>query len=121
MNLEVLRATQAADPADITEMVVAMATPWAATNVIVYLVDFEQRVLEPVADRAARAELPQPEEVGTTLAGRAFLERRAEVAARSDGHRVWVPIIEGSDPTGVLALTVPEADDRTRAACEDLG
>ena len=98
-----------------------MATPLAPTNVVVYLVDFEQRVLEPVADRAAHSELPQPEEVSTTLAGRAFLERRAEVAARSDGDRVWVPIIEGSDPTGVLALTVPVADDRTRAACEDLG
>jgi Stage II sporulation protein E (SpoIIE) len=121
MDLDVLRAIQTADPADITEMVVAMATSLAATNVVVYLVDFEQRVLEPIADRAAHSELPQTEELSTTLAGRAFLERRAEVAGRSDGQRVWVPIIEGSDPTGVLALTVPDFDERARAACEDLG
>src|SRR5271156_2818592 len=99
MDLDVLRAIQTADPADITEMVVAMATPLGATNVVVYLVDFEQRVLEPMGDRAAHPELPQAEEVGTTLAGRAFLERRVEVAVRSDGQRVWVPIMEGSDPT----------------------
>jgi serine phosphatase RsbU (regulator of sigma subunit) len=34
---------------------------------------------------------------------------------------VWAPIIEGSDRTGVLALTVPEATDATVNACEELG
>ena len=32
-----------------------------------------------------------------------------------------MPIIEGSDPTGVLALTVPTLDDDTVALCEALG
>jgi serine phosphatase RsbU (regulator of sigma subunit) len=32
-----------------------------------------------------------------------------------------VPIVEGSDATGVLALTVPLVGEATRAACEDLG
>jgi serine phosphatase RsbU (regulator of sigma subunit) len=32
-----------------------------------------------------------------------------------------VPIIEGSDRTGVLAVTVPEATDEIVAACEEIG
>ena len=46
MNFEFGRAMQTADPADIAEMVVAMATGLDASNLVVYLVDFEQQVLE---------------------------------------------------------------------------
>jgi hypothetical protein len=121
MNLALWRAIQTAEPSDVSEMMVAAATSIGATNVAVYLVDFEQRVLEPIGDRLAHAELPHVEEVDTTVAGRAFIDRKAEVATRPDGARVWVPIVEGSDPTGVLALTVPVADEPTVAECEDLG
>ena len=54
---------------------------------MVYLVDFEQQVLEPLPDRSSHAELAESEEVSTTLAGRAFLQRRPAVAEREDGTR----------------------------------
>jgi hypothetical protein len=73
----------------------------------VYLVDFAQTTLEPVPDRSAHADVPQSEDVATTMAGRAFVDQRASIAERPDGARVWVPMIEGSDRTGVLALTGP--------------
>ena len=92
-----------------------------ATNLVVYLVDFEQRLLEPIRDQSAQSALAETEEVGVSVAGRAFVERQAQVVERPDGTRVWVPIVEGSDPTGVLALTVPAINDETMRLCEELG
>ena len=44
------------------------------------------------------------------MAGRAFLTQMPVTAERPEGTRVWVPIREGSDRTGVLALTLPDAE-----------
>ena len=54
------------------------------------------------------------------MAGRAFIERAPVIVRRPGGDRVWVPMIEGSDRTGVLALTVP-ATDVPFACVQDLG
>ena len=91
------------------------------TDMVVYLVDFEQEVLKPLPDRSSHVELPHTEDVGTTIAGRAFLHGEATTASRRDGTRVWVPIIEGSDATGVLGMTLGEVDGATLEVCEDLG
>jgi hypothetical protein len=116
-----VRAMRQADPADVPDMMVAAAAALGGADVVIYLVDFEQQVLEPLPNRSSHGELPNAEEVSTTIAGRAFLQRRAATADRADGTRVWVPILEGSDPTGVLAITVSRADAATVATCEDLG
>ena len=57
-----------------------------------------------------------------TLEGRAFVERRL-VHEQVDGtSHVCVPILEGSDCTGVLAFTVAgEVDDGVRHRSEELG
>lgn len=117
----VLRAAQGADPASVVDLLAVAARDIGASDVVVYLVDFEQLVLEPLPDRAAHADLPQMEEVATTMAGRAFLTREPVTVDRRDGARVWVPIIEGSDRTGVVAMTVAAADDRTVTECADIG
>jgi serine phosphatase RsbU (regulator of sigma subunit) len=116
-----IRAMKRADPADLPEMMTSAVAELGGADVVVYLVDFGQQVLEPLPDRSTHEELPHSEEVGTTIAGRAFLQRRAATAERPDGTRVWVPIIEASDPTGVLALTIPNADEASLANFEDLG
>ena len=110
-----------ADPADVADVMTSAAAEIGGGDVVVYLVDFGQQLLEPLPDRSSHAELAQSEDVSTTLAGRAFLQRGPATAERPDGTRVWVPIREGSDVTGVLALTVSEADESTLASCEDLG
>ncbi len=121
MKFDVSPATGVAEPGDVPGMMVAGASELGATNLVVYLVDFEQRLLEPIRDQSAQSALPEAEEVGVSVAGRAFTERQAQVFERDDGTRVWVPIIEGSDPTGVLALTVPAVEEGTVRACEELG
>lgn len=86
-----------------------------------YLVDFGQATLEPLPDRRAHADLPVSEPVATTMAGRAFVAQQVTSAQRPAGMRVWAPVVEGSDRTGVLALTVPETTDDVMQACEELG
>lgn len=116
-----LRAAGGVDPASIPDVVASAAGSFGAADVVLYLVDFAQRTLEPLPDRGVHAEVPHSEEVTATMAGRAFLERRATIAERPEGVRVWVPILEGSDRTGVLALTVPAATAAVIGDCEVLG
>jgi serine phosphatase RsbU (regulator of sigma subunit) len=115
-----LRAARAA-PESVPDIVWRIAKPLRATDVVVYLVDFAQTTLEPMPDHATHADAPEQEPVDGSMAGRAFTDAVPTTAARPDSVRVWVPIIEGSDRTGVLALTIPEATDEIIHACEDLG
>lgn len=116
-----MRVAQGADPASVPDAVVRIAQDVDGSDVVMYLVDFAQTTLEPLPDRSTHAELPSSEEVASTMAGRAFADQTPVVAERSDGFRVWVPILEGSDRTGVLALTVPSVTTEVVAMCEELG
>ena len=115
-----LREAQVA-PESIPDIMLRIARTLGATDVVVYLVDFAQTTLEPIPDRATHAEAPAQEPVVGSMAGRAFAEGSCIIADRPDGARVWAPIIEGSDRTGVLALTIPRSTDANIAACEELG
>jgi phosphoserine phosphatase RsbU/P len=115
-----LREAQAA-PEAIPEILLRIAGPLGATDLVVYLVDFAQTTLEPMPDRGTHADAPQQEQVVGSMAGRAFSDGARVTAERSDGTRVWAPIIEGSDRTGVLALTVTDSADATLDTCEELG
>ena len=116
-----LRAAHGADPAAVSEVILRLATGIGATDATLYLVDFAQVTLEPVPDRNAHVEIATSEDVATTMAGRAFSSGSATTAERPDGVRVWVPVIEGSDRTGVLALTLASADAESVQRCEELG
>lgn len=116
-----LRAARQADPASIPSVVSHAAQGLGATDVVVYLADFGQTVLVPLGDGAIGEGASHSEEVATTMAGRVFAEQRAADVERPDGTRIWVPIVEGSNRAGVLALTVPELTDGIVARCEELG
>src|SRR5688572_27479789 len=94
------------DPAAIPEILEELALGIDGRDVVLYLVDFGQTTLEPFPDRATHAELPTTEPVATSMAGRAFVDQRVVTADRPEGVRVWIPVVEGSDRTGVLALTL---------------
>jgi serine phosphatase RsbU (regulator of sigma subunit) len=116
-----LRAAQAADPASISDIVETVASTFGASDVVLYLVDLGQATLEPLPDHRAHADPPASESVATTMAGRSFVAQQVTSVQRPAGTRVWAPIVEGSDRTGVLALTVPEANESVVQACEELG
>ncbi|MGI8663554.1 MAG: PP2C family protein-serine/threonine phosphatase [Acidimicrobiales bacterium] len=116
-----LRAARTTDPGAIPEILAQASAAIGASDLVVYLVDFGRTVLEPLPDRAAHAELPTTENVSATMAGRAFLDQSVLTAERPGGSRVWAPILEGSDCTGVVALTLARARPSHLRACADLG
>ncbi len=102
-------------------ILVRSAADFGASDVVVYLVDFGQTVLEVMPDLSRPGPPPPSELVSTTMAGRAFTDQTVLVADRGSSFRVWVPIVEGSAHTGVIALTLPQPDEALLAASEELG
>lgn len=115
-----LRSAHLADPASIPDLVARAAADFGATDVVVYLVDFAQTVLQPVPDSDTHPGLSASEDVSASMAGRAFATQAITTAERADGLRVWAPIVEGSDRTGVLALTVSDGAEDVLRSCGDL-
>ncbi|MHB1535114.1 MAG: PP2C family protein-serine/threonine phosphatase [Acidimicrobiales bacterium] len=119
---EALRALHDLAPTAVADSLSGLAHSAGAVDVVIYLVDFEQAVLTPLPARGSHVSLPVGEPVSGSVAGCAFTEQRLLSEPRPEGTRVWVPILEASDCTGVLALTVGvELDDALRARCEELG
>jgi serine phosphatase RsbU (regulator of sigma subunit) len=116
-----LRATGPTDPASVPALVAAAVDELGATDIVVYVVDVEQLWLVPLPDESTHVEVPEPEGVATSMAGRAFTTQSSMTVDRDEGARVWTPVVAGSTPTGVLAVTVPRGDDESVRACEELG
>jgi serine phosphatase RsbU (regulator of sigma subunit) len=88
-----------------------------AWDPVVYLSDFSRLALLPLTPGVTR------EEVEGTLPGRAFTTGQPVTADRGGATRVWVPVVEHTTRTGVLALTVPHSgeDQALLRQAEDLG
>ncbi|HET9292203.1 MAG TPA: PP2C family protein-serine/threonine phosphatase [Actinomycetes bacterium] len=84
-----------------------------AADVAIYLVDYEQTVLVPLADGSDRT----PLEIDATLAGRAFAALAVQEADTGAGRRLWLPLLDGAERLGVLGLTLPRVDDALRKRC----
>jgi serine phosphatase RsbU (regulator of sigma subunit) len=118
----VVNAARDVDPAALPDVVGGLAAQLGATDVVLYLVDFAQVTLEPLPDRSAHVEVPHSEVVSDTMAGRAFLTQQPVTEkAGPQGVRLWVPIVEGSDRTGVLAVTLAEPSPALVTQCANLG
>ena len=87
---------------------------------MLYLIDFEQEILQPLVDGSS-LDVPVEESVAATLAGRAFQTGEAVTADRDGAVRVWVPVYEHSVRTGVLAVTVDDAAPDVLDHCCNLG
>lgn len=117
---ELMRIAQHVDPTSVSETLQSLATALGGTDLVVYLIDFEQSALIPVPDHGTHSDAPLVEDVTSSRAGQAFIEQRAVAAAVHGGFRFWAPLVEGSDRTGVLALTMPEESDAALRNCEGL-
>ena len=101
--------------ADLHRVLAAACGPVPAWDPVVYLADFAHEVLSPLAAGVAE------EQVAGTMAGRAFTTGQPVTSARDGSVRVWVPVVEQTTRTGVLAITVPEAGEAVLAQAELLG
>ena len=100
---------------DLHRILAAACAPVPAWDPVIYLADFAHQVLFPLAAGVAE------EEVATTMAGRAFAAGQPVSSQRDGSVRVWVPVVEQTTRTGVLAVTVPDASEAVLAQAELLG
>ncbi len=119
---DALRALLALAPSDMAETMVTLARRVGALDMVAYLADFEQAMLFPIPDRGVHVEMPEGEAVDGSPAGRAFTERRPVTVGSGGVVRHWVPVLEGSECTGVLMLTFEdELDPDMIPLSEELG
>jgi len=112
---EALRVLSQDAGGDVHRVLAAACEPLPAWDPVVYLADFAHRVLFPLAAGMAG------QEVEGTLAGRAFTTGQPVTSERDGSVRVWVPVVEQTTRTGVLAVTVPRASAEIVAQAEILG
>ncbi|MFI6784687.1 PP2C family protein-serine/threonine phosphatase [Micromonospora sp. NPDC050276] len=102
-----LRQSHHARPEDLPGMARQAAEQLGADDMILYLVDHEQRQLHPLpGPDAARRE---PLSIEGTLAGRAFSMLRPVGGPTDDGARLWLPLLNGLERMGVAEVVAAAA------------
>ena len=113
-----LRQSHLMAPEDLPAAADEAARQLGAVGCRLYLISRDQRSLRPLLGRARSDESLSLE---GTLPGRAF--RLSEViASTTNGARLWVPLLDGTERIGVCQLEVDEADlDRLQGPGMALG
>ena len=99
-------------PELIAPLVAEEAARIGGRDVSILLQDYGQRVLMPLPGRGLI--VGEPEQIDDNLAGQAFLGATVVEHPHPDGVRMFLPLLDGSDEVGVLALTLAEVDDDDR-------
>jgi serine phosphatase RsbU (regulator of sigma subunit) len=111
LHLGFLRRTHLCQPSDLGDVVIEeLESALGADDVVLFLVNREETALVPLPSR--RSPHRSEQLIEATMAGRCFATTTVLTvpAERPDRQRVWVPVIDGTDRTGVLELTVDAQD-----------
>jgi serine phosphatase RsbU (regulator of sigma subunit) len=81
-------------------------------EVSILLQDYAQELLVPLPGVGVR--VGEPEAIGDSPAGTAFLRMVPVEVPQPDGVRMYLPLLDGSDEVGVMALTLDTVDDDDR-------
>jgi hypothetical protein len=118
---ELLRRTHLSAPSDLAAVIADQARSIGAEELVLYLIDYELDELVPLMSQTT--DRPQRLSVAGTLGGRAYSSTTILQSPHADDEprRIWVPLIDGTERLGVMALAFPPggpiADDVV-AACE---
>lgn len=108
-------------PDELLDLLALAARPMGAGDLRLYLSDFQGMVLQQVTP----PDSSDPEggfvAVAGSMAGRCFQTGEVVTAERDAEVRVWVPLLERGERTGVLALTLAYATDEALMDCVRLG
>jgi hypothetical protein len=111
---ELLRRADLAAAHDLPGLFQGHADVLGVGNPVAYLVDLQQNSLVPLIDAPAPDDARQVSTLGvdSTLAGRAFQQAQILTQPADSGHglRLWLPLVNGTERLGVLAVTVPDAE-----------
>lgn len=116
---DLLAGTHLAAPDDLPALVLRAANQLGATDAVIYLVDYEQQTLSPMAGSDSKPRDPQS--VDGSLAGRAFQRVEPVVVPVGDDRRFWVPLLDGVERLGALELVFPGAEPFAAAELALLG
>ena len=105
---ELLRDAHFAAAHHLPDLVARHAATMGVTDAVMYLADLQQQLLVPfLSGHAAFGERPTALGVDSTVAGRAF--QQVQVLTQDGGaagSRVWLPLLDGTERLGVLAVTL---------------
>jgi hypothetical protein len=81
-------------------------------DVSILLQDYAQLLLVPLPGRGLV--VGEPELIGESHAGAAFLRATPVEVPQAGGIRMYLPLLDGSDQVGVMALALDTVDDDDR-------
>jgi serine phosphatase RsbU (regulator of sigma subunit) len=113
----ILDAAHTTTPDGLAPLLVREAAAVGLTDLVVHLQDYDQLALLPL-DSVPRPDEAEP--VEGTLAGRAFATHTPVELSVESGVRLWLPLLDGANRVGVLALTAPHVDDAMRRTTQRL-
>ncbi|MFP5252748.1 MAG: PP2C family protein-serine/threonine phosphatase [Actinomycetes bacterium] len=110
-----LRDAHLAADFDLPELFDRHAIAMGVRDAVAYLADLQQRVLVPflVPGGAGHEENLEPLSVEATLAGRTYRQGRVlsqPLEGTAPEVRVWLPLLDGTERVGVLAVTAASMD-----------
>jgi serine/threonine protein phosphatase PrpC len=110
MLADVLRDSHLSMEDDVPGLLARHVSEIGATDLVLYLVDYEQRFLVPVpaAGRAPGVAV----DIDATVAGWCFRTLTVQTThVNGGGRRVWVPVVDGTERLGVLKLDFADDGD----------
>ena len=101
-------------PNDLGSMIAEEVTAAGGRDLVIWLQDYDQRMLHPLVLQGHPA--AAVESVDGSLPGRAFSMHTIVEHAEPDGsRRLWVPLLDGTDRVGVMAVTLDVVDAEARS------
>ena len=116
-----LRHAQTSSPEDVVATLTEGARRIDGRDVVLYLVDYEQVLLQPTPDRLDHGEAVEPVSLAGSMAGRCYTTQTPLQAERDGCLQLWVPVTERANRLGVLAVTVNDIDDAGLAIAQEMG
>ncbi len=116
-----LEAAHVVAPDQLGWLVSAQARRLGVDDCALFLVDYEQRRLVPLATGGLAVR--EPLDVDTTMAGRAFQHVEILESMADPRPRLWIPLLDGTERLGVIEFTFAspdDLDDAVRDSCRHL-
>lgn len=108
-----LATAQHARPEDLPGIVMQVAPTLDATELVLYVVDYEQTTLMPCTGPGAPPRDRVP--IDDTVAGRVFAAGRALEEPAAPRYRLWLPMLDGTERVGVVeVVAAAPPDDQLR-------
>jgi hypothetical protein len=101
-----LHAAHLAAPHELPGLVSEHAAQLGARDAVILLADLQQNTLVPFAGPGGPTDGSAPLQVDSTIAGRCYQLVQVITQDVEDALKVWLPLVDGTQRLGVLAVTV---------------